>query len=83
MGLGLHDRLDEGDGGRADFGSLPLHPSRRPLGVAPVRARHVLGDCRVAPSRVRAGMAGHTSALVQDLDRGVGDARLELLADQA
>ena len=28
-------------------------------------------------------MARHTSTLVQDLDRGVGDARLELLADEA
>ena len=29
------------------------------------------------------GRSGRTSALVQDLDRGVGDARLELLADEA
>ena len=29
------------------------------------------------------GRSGRTSALVQDLDRGVGDSRFQLLADQA
>ena len=65
------------------LGDFPPHPGRRPLGVAPVRARHVLGDYRVPMPRVRADMARHTSALVQNLDRGVGDARLELFADEA
>ena len=77
MGLGLHDRVHKGDGGGADSGRFPPHPSRRPLGVSPVCARHVLGDCRVPTTRVRANMARHTSTLVQDLNRGVGDARLE------
>jgi hypothetical protein len=48
-----------------------------------VRARHVVGDCRVPTTHMRTDMARHTSALVQDLDRSVGDARLELLADEA
>jgi hypothetical protein len=78
-----HDRLDEGDGGGTDFGRFPSHPGRRPLGVAPVGARHVLGNRRVPAARMRPSMARHTSALMQDLDRGVGDARLELLADEA
>ena len=56
---------------------------RRPLGVAPVRARHVLGNRCVPTARMRTGMARHTDAFVQDLDRGVGDACLELLADEA
>ena len=77
MGLGLHDRVDKGDRGGADLGCFPPHPGRRPLGLAPVRALHVLGDCRMPTSRLRAGMARQTDALVQDLDRGVGDARLE------
>src|SRR6185295_16997313 len=67
MWLGLHDRLDERDGGRADRGGMSHHPGRGPLGVAPVRT-HVAGDA--AP-------------LVEDLDRRVGDAGLDLLADQA
>ena len=50
MGLGVHDRLDEGDGGRAHFGSLPLHPSRRPLGVA--------ATSTLALSRGRLGRVG-------------------------
>ena len=44
---------------------------------------HVLGDRRVSMPCRRAGMARYTGAFVQDLDRGVGDARLELLADEA
>src|SRR6266511_5917231 len=42
MRLGLHDRLDQRDRGRADLLGLPHHPGRRPLGVAAVRARNVL-----------------------------------------
>ena len=48
-----------------------------------MRARHVLGNGRVPVRHGRAGVARNATALVQDLDRGVGDARLELLADQA
>ena len=83
MRLGLHDRLHKGDGRGADLGGFPHHPGRRPLGVAPVRARHVLGNRRVPTARMGTGMARHTDAFVQELDRGVGDARLDLLADQA
>ena len=83
MRLGLHDGRHQRDGGGADLGRFPHHPGWRPLGVAPVRARHVVGDCRVPTTHMRTDMARHTSALVQDLDRAVGDARLELLADEA
>ena len=48
-----------------------------------MRARHVLGDRCVPMPRMRTGMARHADALVQDLDRGVGDAGLDLLADEA
>jgi hypothetical protein len=82
MGLGLHDGVHKGDGGGADLGCFPPHPGRCPLGIASVRTRHMLGDCRVAPACLGAGMARHTDALVEDLDRGVGDARLELLANE-
>ena len=86
--FGFHDRLDEGDRGGADLGGadlggFSLDPRRRPFGIAPVRAWHVLRDRGVAMGYGRAGMAGDADALVQDLDRPVSDARLELLADQA
>src|SRR5262245_6041871 len=83
MWLGLHDRLDEGDGGRADRGGMTHHPRRRPLCVTPVRTRHVLLNGGVPVVQARAYMAGNPAAFVEDLDRRVGNASLDLLADQA
>ena len=83
MRLGLHDRLDERDRGGTDLGGFSPHPARRPFCVAPMRAWHVFGDRRVAMSCVRASVARHSGALVQNLDRGVGDARFQLLANEA
>src|SRR5438552_9629935 len=82
MRLGLHDRLDERDRGGTDLGGFSPHPARRPFCVAPMRAWHVFGDRRVAMSCVRASVACHSGALVQNLDRGVGDARFQLLANE-
>jgi hypothetical protein len=48
MRLGPHDRLDEGNGRRADLPRLVHHPRRRPLGVTAMRARHVLAHRGVA-----------------------------------
>src|SRR5438105_15537527 len=42
MRLGLHDRLDERNGGGTDRAGLTHHPHRRPRGIAPVSAWHVL-----------------------------------------
>jgi hypothetical protein len=78
MRLGVHDRLEERYRGGTDLLGLTHHPGGSPFGVSPVRARHVFGDCGVAMPRMRADMAGDADALVQNLDRGVGDARLIL-----
>ena len=48
----------------------PMHPRRRPFGVAPMRARHVLGDRRVPVAHGRERMARDPRAPVEDLDRG-------------
>src|SRR5664280_3125731 len=47
-----------------------------------MRARHVLGDRGVPIANGRKRMARDTLALVEDLDRRAGDARLDDLADQ-
>ena len=82
MRLGLHDRLEQRDRRRADLGGLAHHPRRRPFRVAAMRARHVLGDRRVPVADGRERMARDPLALVEDLDRRAGDARLDDLADQ-
>ncbi len=66
----------------ADRRGLAQQPGRRPLGVAAMRAWHVLGDRRV-PVRPRvAQMAGNPVFRVEQLDGLVGDARLDYLAHQ-
>ena len=63
-------------------GRLAHDPLRRPVGVTPVRTRHVLGRRRVPALDGRTHVARHPRALVEDLDGGVGDARLDALADE-
>ena len=82
MGLGFHDRLDQRDGRWADLGGLAHHALRCPLGVTPVRARHVLRDCRVPVGHARSCMGRDPRAVVEDLDGGVGETRLDRLAQQ-
>ena len=82
MRLGGQDRLEQRDRGRSDLGGLPHQARRRPLGVAPVRARHVLVEGGVPVLQPRARMTGDAAALAKDLDRGVGDARFDLLTNQ-
>ncbi len=82
MRLGAHDRLDQRGRAGPDLGGKGQHPRRRPAGVAPMRARHVLGRRRVPPLQGRPGMGRDALAGVEDLDRRVGDARLDHLADQ-
>src|SRR3954454_2525143 len=76
------DHIGQDDGVVADRGGLSADALMRAVAIAPVRARHVLGD---GGRPVRAGaapMAGDPLAAMEDLDRGGGDARLDLLADQ-
>ena len=61
---------------------LLLEARGRPFGVAPMRARHVRGDRGVAVLQPRADMARDLAAVVKNLDRGVGGARFDFLADE-
>src|SRR5271170_6101181 len=73
---------DQALGVRSDLAGPTAEPIRRPLGVAPMRARHVVG--------VRAVLAAHVAALVdrdalaamEHLDDLRGDANLDLGANQ-
>ena len=80
--LGAHDGLDQRRRSRPDLGGKGQHPRRRPTRAAPVRARHVLGYRRLPPLQRRSRMGRDASAGMEDLDRRVGDARLDHLADQ-
>src|SRR5882672_726325 len=77
------DDVDQGGGVWPDGGGFALDALVRPAGVAAMRARHVLGHGSVAATSAAQQMAGDTLALVEQLDRTLGDARLELLAQQA
>ena len=73
---------DQAFGVRPDLAGPAAEPIRRPLGVTPVGAGHVVG--------VRAVLAAHVAALVdadaltamEDLDRARGDPHLNLGADE-
>ena len=69
-------------GARADRRRIDADAFDRPLGITPVCARHVLGDCRVAPAAGAAPVHRDTLAFAEQLDRAIGDACVELLADQ-
>src|SRR5271163_4814452 len=73
---------DQALGIGSDLAGPTAEPIRRPLGVTPMRTRHVL--------RVRAVLAAHVAALVdrdalaamEYLDRSLGDANLDLGANE-
>ena len=67
---------------RADCRRIDADALDRPRGIAPVRARHVLGDCRVPPAAGAAHVHRYPLAFAEQLDRALGDARIELLSDQ-
>lgn len=60
--------LKEGGGRRTDPLAGGDHASGRPLALAPMGARYVVGDGGVAPPVGRAGVAGDPAAVVEDLD---------------
>ena len=66
----------------ADRGGLAADALVRPVAIAPVRTRHVLGDGGRPMRPGAAAMAGDPLAAMEDLDCGGGDPRLDLLADQ-
>ena len=71
------------DGAVADLAGLPPQALRRPVGVTPVARRHVLAHGRVLAVGRRAHMRRNPLAAVEQFDRARGDARPDLLAQQA
>src|SRR5260370_14088621 len=78
----LQDQRGQLGGARADRRGIDADALDRPFGIAPVRARHVLGDCRVSAAAGAAQVHRDALTLAEQLDRAGGDARLDLLADQ-
>ena len=78
----LQDQGGELGGARADCRRLTTDPLDRPLGIAPMGTRHVLGDGRVPPAPGAAQVNGDALAFAEQLDGVRGDARVKLLADQ-
>ena len=76
------DDLDQRRGVVADRCGLAQDPLVRPVAVAPVRTRHVVGE-RGRPIRAQAAQMGrHQLAAVEDLHRLGRDARFDLFAEQ-
>jgi hypothetical protein len=76
------DDLDQCRSVVADHGGLSQDPLVRPVAVAPVRARHVVGE-RGRPIRAVAAQMGRDQfAAVEDLHRLRRDAGFDLFAEQ-
>ena len=81
--LGLEDQFNQADGCWTDLSGLAPQPGRRPIGVAPVCTRHVVGQRGVSMRYRAADMHGDADIVMKDLHRTVGDARLDYFANQA
>src|ERR1700680_2998148 len=67
----------------ADLLGFAQHACRRPFRVTPMARRHMLRDRRVLVREARTHVARNPLALVEDLDGGVGEARLNGLPQQS
>ncbi len=76
------DDLDHGGGVGSDDGGLVRDVVMVPVCVTAMGRRHMIGRRGVPAARATEHMAGYTLALVEQLDRTLGDARLELLLAQ-
>ena len=65
-----------------DRPSLALEAFGVPLGVEPVRARHVVGQGAVPWAAIASGVRGNALTAVEHLHRALGQPCLDLLADQ-
>ena len=83
MRPGSDDSLEKGSGRGTDPLAGRDQPSRRPLAVAAMGARHVIGNCRVAAPVGRTGMARDPLTFVENLDRLVSDAHIDEFTDEA
>ena len=76
------NRGDQPFGARPDLGGPPAEPVRRPLGVTPVRTRHVIGIRAVPAAQIATLMDADALTAVENLDHAGGDAHIDLGADQ-
>ena len=76
------DGDDQPFGLGTEASSPSLEARRRPVGVTPMCARHVIGMSAVAASVIAALMAGDATAFVEDLDDLAGQPNIDLGADQ-
>ena len=76
------DHIGQDGGVVADRGGLAADAFMCPVAIAPMRTGHVLGDGRRPVRPGAAPMTGDALAAMENLDRGGGDPRLDLLADQ-
>lgn len=82
MRPGSDDSLEKGSGRRTNPLAGCDQPSRRPLAVAAMGARHVIGNRRVAAPVGRTGVARDPLTLVENLDRFVSDAHIDEFTDK-
>ena len=75
-------RQDQRLGVGADVTRLARKPLRRPFGIAPVRAGHVVGQRAVPRTAIAPRMARDPLAAVEHLDGARRGAGVDLLADQ-
>ena len=84
--LGMGSRLSTAMTSPSVFGPIERAQRwkrlRRPLGIAPMGTRHVIGIGAVPAPAVAALMSGDPLAAVEDLDGAAGQAHVDLLADQ-
>src|SRR5215472_10130780 len=78
----LQDQSRELGRAGANCRGIAKDPFNGPLGVAPMRTRHMLGDGRVPAPPGAAQVHGDTFAFAEQLDSVSGNASVELLADQ-
>ena len=73
---------DQAFGVRPDLAGPAAEPIRRPLGVAPVGAGHMVGVRAVLAAHGAALMGADALAAMEDLDRARGDPHVDLGADE-
>ena len=83
MRLSFEDGLDQTGGVRTDTFGILLQTLMGPAGIAAMRARHVFADRGVPSLLPGSEMARDPTAAMEKFDRGRGDARRDLLLDQA
>ncbi|MCP4194477.1 MAG: hypothetical protein GY768_28040 [Planctomycetaceae bacterium] len=79
---GVKDQFDQLCGVGADFCRPVDEALRTPLGPLLVRLGHMFFDSGVTSLEVASDMTGHRLAFIEALNGGVGNAYIDLFADQ-